>query len=74
MKKYFCNRCGKELDEWDSFNYFHWDFRLGYGSLYDGDRFELDLCCACFDEMAATLVQDCRFSPFDTKEGVARDV
>lgn len=74
MRKVFCNRCGKELDEFDSFNNFHWDYHIGYGSLYDGDHFEIDLCCPCFDEVAAALALECQFSPFNVKEGVNRDV
>ncbi len=50
VDKAFCSFCGKEFDEvTTSFNgfgslYFH----FGYGSDFDDDRFELEICDDCF--------------------------
>ena len=54
-----CNKCGKVMDACDMQMEFHVRKILGYGSEHDGDEIELDLCCACVDE----LVNSCSISP-----------
>lgn len=64
-EKTFCNRCGKRFDMWDELNGFESEARLGFGSKYDGDILQLDLCCACMD----ALIEECRISPLVSGEG-----
>ena len=54
-----CNKCGKRLDEWDIQEEFRFYGRLGYGTTYDGNSIELDLCCECMEE----LIDSCAISP-----------
>lgn len=54
-----CNKCGKQFDEWDTQENFSIHGQVGYGSKYDGDIIELDLCCNCMDE----LMDSCKISP-----------
>lgn len=58
--KYYCNKCGRELDHWDlQENLRIHNPKLGYGSENDGDGVDLRLCCKCFDE----LVKSCVINP-----------
>lgn len=52
MKIYKCDLCGKEFDEFDKQEGFglHYD-SIGYGSKYDGETIDVDMCCDCFDKM-----------------------
>ena len=60
VKKYYCNRCGRELDFWDVQQNFTIDkVRIEYGSEYDGDSLHLRFCTKCMDE----LIKECRISP-----------
>ncbi len=63
-KKVFCNICGKELDIFDKQQRFHLEGRLGYGSKYDGDEIDLDVCNACIDK----LIESCSLSPVVVEE------
>lgn len=63
-KTTICNKCGKTFDMWDDQNGFGARTRLGYGSKYDGDILELDLCCKCMDE----LIDECTISPLIESE------
>lgn len=54
-----CNKCGKEFDFWDEQENFSIHSQMGYGTKYDGDRLELNLCCACTEN----LIDDCLISP-----------
>ena len=58
-KEIYCNKCGKKLDMWDIQEDFSMQRNLGYGSKYDGDNLDLDLCCDCMDE----LIDSCVISP-----------
>ena len=58
-KRIICNRCGKELDIWDKQEEFRLYRNLGYGTVYDGMRLELDLCCKCMEK----LIKDCNETP-----------
>ena len=35
----------------------------GYGSEYDGEVIDLDVCCECFDKMLDKLVSQCKINP-----------
>lgn len=61
--KTLCNLCGKEFDEWDEQEGFGIHTRAGYGSKFDGDSVELDLCCECFDRLMDKLVPECKINP-----------
>lgn len=53
MKKMscYCDRCGKAFDEWDRQESFAIKYFVGYGSKYDGETIDMDLCCSCFDHI-----------------------
>lgn len=51
MRKTICNMCGKEFDHWDHYEGFGFDYRVGYGSKYEGEEIVCDLCCSCFDKL-----------------------
>ena len=54
-----CNKCGNQLDEWDTQEDFNIYGKLGFGTKYDGCELELDLCCKCMNE----LIDSCAISP-----------
>lgn len=58
-KKFYCNMCGKQMDILDIQENFSVNGRLGYGSRYDGDEIEFDLCCDCMDK----LIEECAIPP-----------
>lgn len=58
-KDFYCNKCGKKLDMWDVQEDFSLQRTLGYGSRYDGDTLDLDLCCECMDK----LIEECAIPP-----------
>ena len=60
----YCNYCGKEFDFTDSILGFHAEQRLGFGSIYDGDLFYIDLCCGCLDR----LIDSCKITPIEDVE------
>lgn len=43
--------CGKDFDEFDIQEDFSLYRHIGYGSKYDMNKLELDLCCGCFDKL-----------------------
>ena len=59
LKNYTCNKCGKQFDIWDTSEHFHIYAKCGYGTKFDGDDLELDLCCSCVEE----LIDNCVISP-----------
>lgn len=63
MKELVCNMCGKELDLWDKQEEFSIYRMCGYGTKFDGDSIELDLCCDCMEK----LVDSCVVSPVVSK-------
>lgn len=57
MKILKCDFCGKELNELDSQENFGFHYQhIGYGSQYDGESIDIDLCCDCFDKMMSEYV------------------
>ena len=61
-KELYCNKCGKKLDIWDIQENFSMQRHLGYGSRYDGDNLDLDLCCDCMDK----IIEECAIPPVET--------
>lgn len=61
-KELYCNKCGKKMDMWDTQEDFSLQRNLGYGSRYDGDNLDLDLCCDCMDK----LIEECVIPPVDS--------
>ena len=61
MQKKYCNVCGKEFNEWDAQENFSIKKRIGYGSKYDMQDLELDICIDCMDK----LIDRCRISPIE---------
>lgn len=61
--KTICNLCGNEFNEWDELENFGIHTRVGYGSKFDGNDIELDLCCNCFDKLIDRLLPECKINP-----------
>jgi len=70
VKEYYCNKCGREMDEFDIQEELSIQSRLGYGSRHDGDMLQLDLCCECMDE----LIDSCKISPLEAWDGEDYDM
>lgn len=47
------------MNEFDVQEGFSFNQVLGYGSKYDGETIEYDLCCDCFD----VLIEESKISP-----------
>lgn len=56
-----CNMCGKKFDIWDIQECFQINRSLGYGTKYDGDSLNLNLCCECMER----LIDMCTISPIN---------
>ena len=54
-----CNKCGKKFDVFDRHEGFSLQGRFGFGTKFDGENYELDLCCDCMEK----LVEECVVSP-----------
>ncbi len=63
-KRIFCNMCGKPFDLFDFQNNFSIDRYAGYGSIYDEEHVQLDLCCECMDD----IISNCKISPLESDE------
>ena len=63
-----CNMCGKGFDIWDTQEDFSIYRSLGYGTKYDGDELQLDLCCDCMEK----IIDECKVHPV-TKPGKLED-
>lgn len=61
--KTICDMCGKEFDMWDKQESRCFYDQFGYGSKYDGDNINLDLCCNCFDKVIDWIVPQCKHNP-----------
>lgn len=61
--KRVCNGCGKELDFWDEQQDFSIHKQIGYGSFYDGDYIDLQVCCDCMDR----IIEKCAVSPIEVE-------
>lgn len=58
-----CNMCGKEFDFYDEQENFCFEHQIGYGSIHDGEKLSLNLCCECFDKVVDTITLRCKTSP-----------
>ena len=54
-----CNLCGGEFDVFDEQEGFSIHKTCGYGTKFDGERLELDICCGCMEK----LVDSCVVTP-----------
>ena len=59
MKKTICNMCGNEFGIWDEIEGFSIHKKCGYGTKFDGEDLELDLCCSCMEK----LIESCSVNP-----------
>lgn len=59
MRKIKCNICGKSFDFWDENENFSIRKWMGYGTRFDGDYLDLDICCGCMEK----LIDQCKISP-----------
>lgn len=58
-----CNLCGKKFNEWDEQQDFSIHRSVGYGSIYDLHRVELNLCCECYDSIITYILKHGCISP-----------
>lgn len=58
-KESVCNFCGKELDVWDRQEDFSINKTLGYGTIYDGNKLRMRLCCGCIEK----IINNCKVNP-----------
>lgn len=58
-----CNMCGNKFDIWDEQANFGIHRIPSYGSKFDGERIELDLCCDCFDKIMDIVIPMCKENP-----------
>ena len=58
-----CNMCGKTFDYWDHEENISFDHFIGYGSIHDMHRIQLNLCCKCFDKVVDWIVPQCEVNP-----------
>lgn len=64
MTRRICNMCGKDFDIWDEQEDFSIHTRAGYGSEFDEEEIDLDLCCGCFDHMMLEyIIPKCKHVP-----------
>lgn len=59
--KVVCNMCGRDFDTWDKQEDFSIHKRCGYGTKYDGETLNLDICCDCMER----LIDSCKVSPIE---------
>ena len=64
VKRIVCNRCRKAFDQWDEEEGFSMHGKFGYGTKYDGEEYELDLCCSCME----WLVNECAIHPISWRQ------
>lgn len=62
MKEY-CNKCGKKMDVYDLQTGIRMHDVLGYGSRYDGQTINLDLCSECTDELIDYIKSAGKYDP-----------
>lgn len=60
-----CNMCGKLFDEWDYQEKFSFKSYIGYGSKYDLNKIDLNLCCSCFDKVMDFIIPQCKIIPLE---------
>lgn len=53
--------CGRDFDTWDKQEDFSIHKRCGYGTKYDGETLNLDICCDCMER----LIDSCEVSPIE---------
>lgn len=64
IRTYKCNMCGKEISNREARNGVYFAGRLGYGSTYDGQRIQFDLCTECTDN----LIEAFNISPLEDED------
>lgn len=68
MKTIKCNVCGCDFDCWDRQSGYGIHHDIGYGSQYDGETINLNICCGCFDILLGIIVPICKINPMDENE------
>lgn len=52
----YCNVCGQQIGAFDKHNCLSFSKVLGYGSKYDGEFIDIDICPHCFDKLIEKMV------------------
>lgn len=66
-----CTMCNRILNEWDMYGDFYYHKWIGYGSRYDENRLDLELCGNCFDKVVSFIVNNSANNPlkeYDEKQ------
>ena len=58
-----CTMCNKILNEWDRYGDFSCHKWIGYGSKYDENRLDVELCSECFDKVVSFIVNNSATNP-----------
>lgn len=59
-----CNVCGNSIEQvFENQMIVSLHERIGYGCKYDGNTFDLDICCNCFDKLIDGFVEKCVINP-----------
>ena len=53
----------EEFDMWDEQEDLGLHTRFGYGTKFDGDSIDLDICCDCFDKLMDKFIPMCKINP-----------
>lgn len=61
-----CNICGKEFDMWDEQEAFSLHKQLGYGTKFDGEYLNINICCECMEN----IICSCQISPLTDVEEI----
>ena len=59
-----CNICGEPLDNFDFMQRFKIHTNIGYGSKFDGENLNINICCICMDH----LIERCKVSPISDNQ------
>lgn len=59
---FICNRCKKIFPDLEGYG-MRVQYQFGYGSIHDGDMFDLTVCNECVDSIANAVSNVCAISP-----------
>lgn len=68
MRACICNVCGKALKNPRDLDFVNIHFRIGYGSKYDGDMIDMDICPECLDKMLIKYIPTFKINPLISGE------
>lgn len=58
-----CNCCGKAINNQRHPYGLGVHKKIGYGSKFDGQEIEIDLCCNCLDKLLNLMIKKFKYNP-----------